>query len=526
MAQGQISKGDSEVQKSPVEKKKEKDHTPSKVVIRRLPPTLTPEDFVQQVSPLPEYDFFYFVRADMSLGANAFTRAYINFLVPDDIFIFRDKFDGYVFLDSKGGEYPALVEFAPFQKVPKKKPKKVDAKNGIIEQDSDYKKFLENLSKPTEAPPVSLDAMVVEVEAKENIITKSGLLKMSTPLLDYLRKRREERKLNIAKLKEERRRGGGGGGGGRDRDDRKRSGKDDLDRRKSSEKDRVRDRDRDRHRDRNRERDRLRERDRRRDKDSHRSERNKENKDDEKKWHKDGDRTPKTVLRNTERDSQNQDKGGPEKAIPQEREKRDNEKDGAQDRLSEEGKGTRERKSDDIRGKRGLGGGGGKWGEDRRRDDDRDRRGSRGRGMGSDDGGKPYKEGRGYQGYRDDLDSRLQDKDKNRGGGDRYEKGGDRYDKERVNDKYDKERVNDRYDKERVNERYDKERGVDRYDKERGGDRYDKDRGSDRYDKERSGYNSKYRDDRYNYRDKYRDDRGGSGRYRDEQRGGDKDDRR
>ena len=35
---------------------------------------------------------------------------------------------------STGGEYPAVVEFAPFQKVPKKKPKKVDLKNGIIEQ--------------------------------------------------------------------------------------------------------------------------------------------------------------------------------------------------------------------------------------------------------------------------------------------------------------------------------------------------------------------------------------------------------
>ena len=37
-------------------------------------------------------------------------------------------------LFSTGGEYPAIVEFAPFQKVPKKKPKKIDLKNGIIEQ--------------------------------------------------------------------------------------------------------------------------------------------------------------------------------------------------------------------------------------------------------------------------------------------------------------------------------------------------------------------------------------------------------
>ena len=33
-----------------------------------------------------------------------------------------------------GNEYPAIVEFAAFQKVPKKKNKKPDAKKGTIEQ--------------------------------------------------------------------------------------------------------------------------------------------------------------------------------------------------------------------------------------------------------------------------------------------------------------------------------------------------------------------------------------------------------
>lgn len=33
-----------------------------------------------------------------------------------------------------GGEYPAVVEFAPFQKVPKKKSKRPDTKIGLIEQ--------------------------------------------------------------------------------------------------------------------------------------------------------------------------------------------------------------------------------------------------------------------------------------------------------------------------------------------------------------------------------------------------------
>ncbi|KAH9512395.1 hypothetical protein Btru_039403 [Bulinus truncatus] len=419
-------KNETDTSKPSLEKKKEKDHTPTKVVIRRLPPSLTPEDFVQQVSPLPEYDFFYFVRADMSLGQNAFTRAYINFLVPDDIFNFRDKFDGYVFLDSKvslmhffpGGEYPAIVEFAPFQKVPKKKPKKVDAKNGIIEQDSDYKKFLENLSKPVEVTPVSLDAMVVEVETKETNLAKAGSSRVSTPLLEYLRKRREERKLNIAKLKEERRRGGIRDG------DRKRPGNDELDRRKSMEKDRLRDRDRDRHsnRDRDRIRDRDRFRDRRREKDPPpRSERIKDEKDgEERKWLKDAEGTPKMLLRNTDRDNVPYDTGGADKPTPVlEREKRDDDKESLQERLSETdiGKGFRDRRSEDTRGKRG---GYGKWSEERRREDDRDRhRGSRNRGYEDDrDRGRSYKDG--ARSYWEETDRRQHDREKMRDKADRY----------------------------------------------------------------------------------------------------------
>lgn len=35
------------------------------VVIRRLPPTMTEEQFVEQISPLPDHDYMYFVKADM-----------------------------------------------------------------------------------------------------------------------------------------------------------------------------------------------------------------------------------------------------------------------------------------------------------------------------------------------------------------------------------------------------------------------------------------------------------------------------
>ena len=38
-----------------------------------------------------------------------------------------------MFVCPLGNEYPAIVEFAPFQKIPKKKAKKADARQGTIE---------------------------------------------------------------------------------------------------------------------------------------------------------------------------------------------------------------------------------------------------------------------------------------------------------------------------------------------------------------------------------------------------------
>jgi len=63
---------------------------------------MTEETFLKQIEPIPEHDYFYFVPADWSLGQNAACRAYIIFTNQEDIFIFKDKFDGYVFVDSKG----------------------------------------------------------------------------------------------------------------------------------------------------------------------------------------------------------------------------------------------------------------------------------------------------------------------------------------------------------------------------------------------------------------------------------------
>ncbi|XP_053866833.1 regulator of nonsense transcripts 3A isoform X2 [Malaclemys terrapin pileata] len=89
-------------------------------------------DSVRDASPVPSQR--QYGRGDLiHLYPHLYSRAYINFRNPDDILLFRDRFDGYVFIDNKGLEYPAVVEFAPFQKISKKKLKKKDAKAGSIE---------------------------------------------------------------------------------------------------------------------------------------------------------------------------------------------------------------------------------------------------------------------------------------------------------------------------------------------------------------------------------------------------------
>ncbi|CAI9179057.1 unnamed protein product [Rangifer tarandus platyrhynchus] len=169
----------------------------SKVVIRRLPPSLTKEQLEQQLHPLPAHDYFEFFTADVSLYPHLYSRAYINFRNPDDILLFRDRFDGYIFIDSKGLEYPAVVEFAPFQKIVKKKLKKKDAKTGSIEDDPEYKKFLETYCVEEEKTSASPETLLGDIEAK----TRELIARRTTPLLEYIK----NRKLEKQRIREEKR---------------------------------------------------------------------------------------------------------------------------------------------------------------------------------------------------------------------------------------------------------------------------------------------------------------------------------
>ncbi|XP_055837786.1 regulator of nonsense transcripts 3B [Episyrphus balteatus] len=179
--------------------KKDKPKPLTKVIIRRLPPTMTEEEFLKQIDPLPEHDNYYYAAADWSLGFDATCRAYITFKNHEDIFLFRDRFDGYVFVDTKGEEYPAIVEFAPFQGLPKNKARKTDPKVGTIESEQHYINFLQKLEEDREA-------CKSECKLEFSLQPKDDKKVTSTPLLQFLMNKKMERREEQKKRTEDNRR--------------------------------------------------------------------------------------------------------------------------------------------------------------------------------------------------------------------------------------------------------------------------------------------------------------------------------
>ncbi|XP_034253887.1 uncharacterized protein LOC117652840 isoform X2 [Thrips palmi] len=165
---------------------------PTKVVVRRLPPTMTLETFLDQVSPLPPVDYMYFVKADLSLTPNSFARAYLHFVHVADLLIFTEKFDNYVFVDSKGNEYPAIVEYAPFQRIPKQRSsRKKDPRIGTIGNDPYYLEFLEALkAEETQRKSASKTNKQHFFETSISAVTPKVT---STPLLEFLKARRADK---------------------------------------------------------------------------------------------------------------------------------------------------------------------------------------------------------------------------------------------------------------------------------------------------------------------------------------------
>lgn len=204
---------DGEKRKSRSHRVQHKPEFMTRIVIRQLPPTMNEEQFLEVVSPLPAHTEFYYVNGDVNLAEFAFSRAYIKFTNIDDMLIFNQKYDDYIFLDSKGNEYPAIVEYAPMQKLPRRLNSmniKKDSKANTIDNDPDFIAFKEALetiqndgtaAAQQQQPQTITTAEQLLEEIEKNKESKENINQIP-PLVEYLNKKRLEK----LKIQEEKKR--------------------------------------------------------------------------------------------------------------------------------------------------------------------------------------------------------------------------------------------------------------------------------------------------------------------------------
>lgn len=195
----------------------------NKLVIRRLPPTMSEDDFLKLVSPLPSHDYFCFMEANSGLLPYSYSRAYINFLDSMDMSLFRERFDNYIFLDKDGHEYPAVVEQSLWHKSSKsgpfycgdsrasgESPLSPSSKRGSqageapdgcsrIEQDSDFLEFISKMKAKREEPQQSpIQVLETNLDQLTNS-SKTGAQssrdrgRTVTPLIGFVNQKRGQR---------------------------------------------------------------------------------------------------------------------------------------------------------------------------------------------------------------------------------------------------------------------------------------------------------------------------------------------
>ncbi|KAG7025200.1 Regulator of nonsense transcripts UPF3 [Cucurbita argyrosperma subsp. argyrosperma] len=160
----------------------------TKVVIRHLPPSLPHSDLFHNIDDrfAGRYNWCYYRPGKTSQKDQRYARAYIDFTRPEDVFEFAEFFDGHVFVNEKGAQFKAVVEYAPSQRVPRSSTKK-DGREGTIYKDPDYLEFLKLIAKPAEHLP----SAEIQLERKE--AEQSGAAKETpivTPLMEFVRQKR------------------------------------------------------------------------------------------------------------------------------------------------------------------------------------------------------------------------------------------------------------------------------------------------------------------------------------------------
>lgn len=109
------------------------------------------------------------------------SRAYINLKDAGDVARFRQAFGGHAFLNERGTQFRCSVEYAPYQRVPRPKPKR-DPREGTIEKDEDYAAFLARV----EEGPQQLPSAEVQLQQREAAAAAAAGVSASLKGLFYL----------------------------------------------------------------------------------------------------------------------------------------------------------------------------------------------------------------------------------------------------------------------------------------------------------------------------------------------------
>ncbi|KAJ6342928.1 hypothetical protein OIU78_010784 [Salix suchowensis] len=162
----------------------------TKVVVRHLPPGISQQMFVEQIDVAfsGRYNWLSYRPGNNRLSQKhqSYSRAYIDFKRPEDVIDFAEFFNGHLFVNEKGTQFKAIVEYSPSQLVPKQWSKK-DGREGTILKDPEYLEFLELITKPVE----NLPSAEIQLERRE--AERAGAAKdapIVTPLMDFVRQKR------------------------------------------------------------------------------------------------------------------------------------------------------------------------------------------------------------------------------------------------------------------------------------------------------------------------------------------------
>lgn len=116
-----------------------------RLVIRRLPPNFTIDEFKFHFYPLPPHEHFYLLCNKGCSAFSHFSRAYVTFVNVNDIFNFQNKYDGLSITGRNGVVYTAVVELASFQpNWISHRINKLDSQVGTILKDKYFLNFEEN----------------------------------------------------------------------------------------------------------------------------------------------------------------------------------------------------------------------------------------------------------------------------------------------------------------------------------------------------------------------------------------------